>query len=1467
MKYIKSLLLISFTILSFNGISQIENHENHNHNRKTLIEKEALAKFDLKKFITDFGLIVNQKGYDYKSDACLKNFYIIKHSSLLYDIFQAYQDEKPSTVYADIYKKHIKEFSDYLKLFTRNEAVLRAEFKKRSESSNESSNTSGFKIPNQNSTQSACTNMDFETGNLTGWTTTTSGAGSSYVTTPGPDPLVAPINQVFAGNNSACIDALNSLGNRDWVQIQQTFLVTNSNKDFIFYTAVIIDRPGHTPCSDNAQFEVTARDASNNVIPCSNVLLLGADASGGACSVFNGFQTLGSYDYLNWTPIIVPLGNYVGQNVTISFRVTRCNGGGGHGARAYIEASCNPVALNASGSVICNGSTVNLSAPNTPGYSYQWAGPSGFTGSTSSVNPSLPGVYTVTMSVTSNPSCKMVMDTILTIAPSPTVNFNYTVTPCSATNSVPVVSTSTAVPGDPLSSYSWVWGDGTANGSGPSNNHAYATTGTQTIKLVIQSTNGCKDSIQKTFTFAPGPTASFNSTNACLNTPNSFSSTSTPSAGIASQVWIWGDGTANGSGTSPSHTYSSAGTYSVKLIVTASAGGCTVSVTQTVAVSTKPTITFTANPVCLNSATSFTNTSSITPPGSINSWAWDFDNNGTTDNTTQTPSNTYALAGTYNVELKATSIDGCSDSLVVPIVVNSNPTATFNAVNACVNANVSLNNTSSVPLPSTISSNWSFGAGSTPSTSSTQNPPSLTYNASGVKTITLTVTTNNNCSATITNTVNINPSPVANFSTTAVCQSTATIFTDMSNTTTGAINSWAWDYTNDGTTDNTTQNPSFTYPLSGNFTAALTVSATTGCTNTFTTSVNVWGHAIPNFSPSNVCFGTATLFSNNTNTTTNANVGTTPSYSWDFADGSGVQVLTGNPSHTYLGTNVNATYIVTLTATTSNNCIDTVSKTVHIYAIPSASFTSDSVCLGSPSHMLDASNGNGNTINGYVWDFLSNGTIDATGVSNPNFTFPAAGNNLVTYTASTSPVAGLTCQNITSTITVYVYPSPVPDFTFVNKCINAQPNTYDASISTIAVGTNTAYTWAFGDGSTSTSNITPTHTFVAAGIYNTTLTVTSDNGCQTSMVKQVEVYQKPIINIIASSACFNSSMTFTALSMAGSGTVNSWSWDFNNTIATFEGYGQFPSFVFPTAGSQTVHLVASTTNGCIDTFTSQPYVDYLPTPNFTVDKPSGCPLHCVKFTDNTPALTAPGVNSSWQWVFGDGATITSSSSASQNHCYDNTSYSQSALFDVKLIVTTNKGCKDSLNKPAFITVYPSPIAQYTVDPNPGSILSPIEQFTNQSLGFTKFWWCFGDGPISDSTNINPLHFYNDISAADYYSYLIVANQYGCRDTFNVKVEIAPEYIFYIPNAFTPGNEDNVNDYFTGMGVGIAEYEMWIFDRWGVNIFYSNDIHKGWDGKVQGKDAIVQQDVYTWKVKLKDVLGKKHDYVGHVTVLR
>lgn len=1324
-----------------------------------------------------------------------------------------------------------------------------------------------------NTPQAPCTNVDFETGNTSGWTVsgdviTTNGAGNDPY---GNFPVVCP-----GGNFSL---KLGNATNPATSIAKQTFAVTPANSYYLLKMAmVILNFPHTTP--DAAKVYIRFRDQANNIVACPYFeCYYASNVIGGAGQSYGltGFQTgsngvnIGNQSYpttfIPWTNVGFDLTPYIGQNITIEIENDWCVYDYDW-AYTYIDGQCSQLTTSVVSG--CSGAVGTLSGP-TGMTSYTWTGPPTSTVSTvhtQTVSSTVSGIYTVQCTPYSSCGTAVYTYTMSMVSGNnPIADFNYTTTPCQSTYSVPYTDNTNLNSGPAITNYYWDFdNNGTVDNTTANPTYAFPGPGTYTTKLKV-SNGGCLDSINKTITIVSGPTANFNLTNNCLNAVSNFTSTSTPTAAIVSQVWNWGDGTPNGSGTSPGHTFLAAGTHTVKLVVTNSSL-CKDSISKAITIYPNPVISFTAANVCMGTAVSFTNTSGIAT-GTL-AYAWDFDNNGTTDNTTQSPANAYAAPGTYTVELKATSANNCRDSSAITVKVNTLPTATFTPVNACIGNAIVLNNTSSVPNPDNISQyNWSFGTGASSVTSTNQNPAGLSYTSSGVKTITLDITANTTCTASITKTVTVHPSPAASFSATAVCQATQTAFTDLSTTGTGTISGWSWDFTNDGTPDNLTQNPGFTYPASGNYTAALQVTSSNGCVNTFTLPVDVWGHTVPDFSPDNVCYGTATTFTNLTGTTVNANTGGAPSYVWAFADGS-PNNNSISPVHTYtLGANGNATYNVTLTATSSHNCVDNVVKPVNVYALPTAAFTSNTVCLGSPSQMTDASSGNGNALNNYQWDFLSNGTIDATGTSNPNYTFPAFGFNAVSYTVSTTPVAGLTCSGSTTTLTVYVDLNPVPDFTFVNNCINAQPNTFDGSGSTIAVGTNTSYAWAYGDGNSGSGQST-SHTYNNAGTYSATLTVTSDKGCVKTVVKQTQVYQKPIMNISSSSACEGAAMSFTATEQPGSGTVTDWYWDYNNNIGTIEATGQqIVSYVYPAAGNQSIGLVTVSSPGqCRDTIRRAVYVNHNPVAAFSADDPDGCSTHCVTFTDAS-TVTGPARIVNWAWSLGDGgSTVNSPNNASRSHCYDNTTGNQLKYYDVKLVVTTDSGCTNTKDNKAMITVYPLPTASYEINPDPGNVVEPLEYFSNYSVNYSKWYWSFGDGPYkSDSVNVSPTHFYSSETAQTYYTNLIVLNQYGCSDTAYVSIEIGPEFAFYIPNAFTPANSDNVNDLFSGKGIGIEKYDMWIFDRWGEMIYYTDDIAKGWDGRKTGKSSEVQQDVYVWKVKIKDVLGKDHSYVGHVTLLR
>jgi gliding motility-associated-like protein len=122
------------------------------------------------------------------------------------------------------------------------------------------------------------------------------------------------------------------------------------------------------------------------------------------------------------------------------------------------------------------------------------------------------------------------------------------------------------------------------------------------------------------------------------------------------------------------------------------------------------------------------------------------------------------------------------------------------------------------------------------------------------------------------------------------------------------------------------------------------------------------------------------------------------------------------------------------------------------------------------------------------------------------------------------------------------------------------------------------------------------------------------------------------------------------------------------------------------------------------------------------------------------------------------------------------------------------------------------------------------------------------------------------TSGNFIAKLIVKNTDGCYDTIPHEIFISPEFTFFIPNAFSP-NGDKINDYFFGSGIGIKQYDLWIFDRWGNTIYHGLQLSDKWDGKANNGSDMAQIDVYVWKVRLIDVFNKVHDYIGTVTLVK
>jgi gliding motility-associated-like protein len=139
-----------------------------------------------------------------------------------------------------------------------------------------------------------------------------------------------------------------------------------------------------------------------------------------------------------------------------------------------------------------------------------------------------------------------------------------------------------------------------------------------------------------------------------------------------------------------------------------------------------------------------------------------------------------------------------------------------------------------------------------------------------------------------------------------------------------------------------------------------------------------------------------------------------------------------------------------------------------------------------------------------------------------------------------------------------------------------------------------------------------------------------------------------------------------------------------------------------------------------------------------------------------------------------------------------------------------------------------------------------------------------------SNEVNPSVDYGE-NPGQYNVELIASTAAGCADTVTSIVNVVDRIIFYVPNTFTP-DDDNFNQYFTPIftsGFDPFDYKLLIYNRWGETVFESNDASIGWNGTYGSESTrIVKDGTYIWKIEFKETMtDKRHIHTGHVNVLR
>jgi gliding motility-associated-like protein len=258
------------------------------------------------------------------------------------------------------------------------------------------------------------------------------------------------------------------------------------------------------------------------------------------------------------------------------------------------------------------------------------------------------------------------------------------------------------------------------------------------------------------------------------------------------------------------------------------------------------------------------------------------------------------------------------------------------------------------------------------------------------------------------------------------------------------------------------------------------------------------------------------------------------------------------------------------------------------------------------------------------------------------------------------------------------------------------------------------------------------------------------------------------------------------------------------------------------------------------------------TPVINNNNVTGCAPLSINFQTNS----TNGVTYTWS---ANGSNIGTGSSF-------NETFAAAGCYAVTLMASIGT-CTASVTVPDLVCVDNSPNAAFTSSITTFSNPSEIVYFGNNSTGATSYVWDFGNGTTSNIPD--PSVNYSNVNGnvlVTLYAY----SESGCIDSSFVIINYTEEEIFYVPNTFTP-DQDEFNQtwgpVFT-QGFDPYNFDLYVYNRWGELIWESHDADARWDGSygVQGTDC--QEGVYTWKIYYKPKqTDEKRVEVGHVNLIR
>lgn len=1121
------------------------------------------------------------------------------------------------------------------------------------------------------------------------------------------------------------------------------------------------------------------------------------------------------------------------------------------------------------------------------------------------------GTYKVTLIINKGTTCSDTAEFTLRLYPNLQPAFNTAFT-CFENPVIFNDVSTTDINIDVINSWEWHFGDGT-KAIGKNVQHNYTTSGIFPVKLIVGTQLGCKDSITKNINVPAKPVATF-TTNAlvagagavvrCTNTRSvTFNNTSPAGSTSYWDFGVVGSTTDTSTQNSPTFNFPADGIYTVSLIINRGLP-CADTTTLSVRVipEVKPSFTFTNE--CAKAPVSFLPVLNRAYD-TASTYTWTF-GDGSPISTVKTPIKTYVNPGTYNVNLSIRSIAGCIGNITIPIILDSLPFADFLPTGTKASNGDFIGCGSTFPINFVNQSrrantnHWDFGVPIITNDTSINTSPTYLYPSFSTYTVRLIVNKGKICSDTASKTIRIVDGLRGDFVFSTACANNSIQFTDRSVAPLNDISKYEWSFGDGGAAS--IKDPQHIYTNPGTYVVRLIVNTALGCKDTITKSVEVFPVPVANFNVSAACPSTPLVIQNNSTIAT----GTISTHLWNLGDGRTSSQV--SPTVTY---NTPNTYTLSLIVTSDKGCKDTLTDQLLVRQKAVVDFSYTNQCVKALVVLNENITTSYNDINSLTWSMGNGDTITG---SNPSYKYNAPGNYIVKLIAKSA----LGCKDSVSK-PVSIAPAPIAQYTIDGLTLS--PGQFVKCGDALEVdfinqsSGNSTNNWDFGlPGNADISSLVdPQYIYPDTGTYFVRLIINQGTVCSDTAINSIRVLPALNVNFNVSDDCVNNQLFFDNTSTSTLNDIRTTTWQFGEGSTS----SQFDTrFRYAAPGKYNVSLVVSTVRGCLDTI--QKTVEAFPMPEAIFDVNEACPGKSFRINNQSKITTGSITNH--DWTFGNGISSTTISPT--------VTYALSGLYNIQLIVKSNKGCLDTLVD--RISVRDAIIPDFTTSTLEFCKGVPIV-FEDVSTGiYQTSQWDFGDGATGQGEEIthayaSPGNYIVTLTVKDSlcgsfsetlalnaieapiidlgpdfflcpsltksvtlgntaYEEVVWSNGSINVNTVNINgnigvlsveirdkgcivgdsVVVTPSCDVLIPIAFSP-NGDGINDIFNVLPSNVGSYTLEVYNRWGEKVFSTSSLSDGWSGVY--KNELQPVDGYTYYLQGIRLDGEPFQQKGVVMLLR